>query len=78
MPPGPPVGSGQPSAPREAVAVDDTVPPYNYDDAARDTDRDGVSDPSDRCPTEPGRGDANGGYRGCPRSYQVDKERNEP
>jgi hypothetical protein len=78
MPPGPPKGSGQPSAPRESVAVDETVPPYNYDDAARDTDADGVMDPADRCPTERGQNDANGGYRGCPKSHNADSEPDEP
>jgi outer membrane protein OmpA-like peptidoglycan-associated protein len=40
--------------------------PYRYDDPERDSDEDGIVDPEDRCPTEPGHRNPNAFGHGCP------------
>lgn len=64
----PPVATTQPSAnsapaPRER--------PYEYDDPARDTDKDGIADPDDRCPEDPGKPNPAEYNHGCPTTIDL-------
>ena len=47
---------------------------YEYDDAARDSDKDGIADPDDRCPTDPGPANANPANHGCPTKVMSEPE----
>jgi hypothetical protein len=46
--------------------------PYEYDDPTRDTDKDGIADPEDRCPTEPGKPNPGDYNHGCPTTIELD------
>jgi OmpA-OmpF porin, OOP family len=64
----PPVASIQPSAsstpaPRER--------PYEYDDPTRDTDNDGIVDPEDHCPADPGKPNRIDYKHGCPTTIDL-------
>jgi hypothetical protein len=57
------------AAPDQSTVATKTVATkteYRFDDPSRDTDGDGVADPSDKCPQHPGPADQTNRHPGCP------------